>query len=429
MHTNSITVSTDAPTNPAAGFPTQRLRTQEGVPVRNRLTSIHWQRFSVPFEYPVAFTHGLFRQENPLLVEMLSLQKEEKQHRCLIYIDDGVATAQPDLVERIQDYFAAHASRMKLVEAPQVVPGGEQIKICPSHVIAAQKAIHRLGVDRHSYVIAIGGGAVLDAIGFAAATAHRGVRHIRVPSTVLSQNDSGVGVKNGINFNGVKNFMGSFAPPWAVLNDFTLLKTLERRERIGGIAEAVKVALIRDKEFFDWMEANVEQLKTFDSETEEIMIRRGAALHMRQIAHGGDPFEQGSGRPLDFGHWSAHKLEAMTRHEVHHGEAVAIGIALDARYSVLAGLLPEGEELRIVELLEGLGLRTFHPQLIEPTAEGESAILAGLREFQEHLGGELTVTLLSGIGQGVEVNTIDNKLVMASIAWLQVREDRDATAQ
>nr|WP_298523149.1 3-dehydroquinate synthase [uncultured Halomonas sp.] len=429
MHTNSITVSTDAPTNPAAGFPTQRLRTQEGVPVRNRLTSIHWQRFSVPFEYPVAFTHGLFRQENPLLVEMLSLQKEEKQHRCLIYIDDGVATAQPDLVERIQDYFAAHASRMKLVEAPQVVPGGEQIKICPSHVIAAQKAIHRLGVDRHSYVIAIGGGAVLDAIGFAAATAHRGVRHIRVPSTVLSQNDSGVGVKNGINFNGVKNFMGSFAPPWAVLNDFTLLKTLERRERIGGIAEAVKVALIRDKEFFDWMEANVEQLKTFDSETEEIMIRRGAALHMRQIAHGGDPFEQGSGRPLDFGHWSAHKLEAMTRHEVHHGEAVAIGIALDARYSVLAGLLPEGEELRIVELLEGLGLRTFHPQLIEPTAEGESAILAGLREFQEHLGGELTVTLLSGIGQGVEVNTIDNKLVMASIAWLQAREDRDATAQ
>ncbi|WP_216594749.1 3-dehydroquinate synthase [Halomonas sp. PR-M31] len=365
MHTHSVTTLKDAPTNPAAGFPSQQLRTQEEIPVRNRLTSIHWQRFSVPFEYPVAFTHGLFRQQNPLLVEMLSLHKEEKQHRCLIYIDDGVAKTQPDLVERIQDYFAAHASRMKLVEAPQVVPGGEQIKICPSHVIAVQKAIHRLGVDRHSYVIAIGGGAVLDAIGFAAATAHRGVRHIRVPSTVLSQNDSGVGVKNGINFNGVKNFMGSFAPPWAVLNDFTLLKTLERRERIGGIAEAVKVALIRDEEFFDWMETNVEQLKAFDPETEEIMIRRGAALHMRQIAHGGDPFEQGSGRPLDFGHWSAHRLEAMTRHEVHHGEAVAIGIALDARYSVLAGLLPEGEELRIVELLEGLGLRTFHPQLIE----------------------------------------------------------------
>nr|WP_299240802.1 3-dehydroquinate synthase [uncultured Halomonas sp.] len=429
MHTNSVSFFEDALSNSTAAFPSRQLRAEDEVSENTRLTSIQWQRFSVPFEYPVAFTHGLFRQQNPLLVEMLSLHKEEKQHRCLIYIDDGVVTAQPDLVERIQDYFAAHASRMKLVEAPQVVPGGEQIKICPSHVIAAQKAIHRLGVDRHSYVIAIGGGAVLDAIGFAAATAHRGVRHIRVPSTVLSQNDSGVGVKNGINFNGVKNFMGSFAPPWAVLNDFTLLKTLARRERIGGIAEAIKVALIRDKAFFDWMESNVEQLKAFDSEAEETMIRRGATLHMRQIAHGGDPFEQGSGRPLDFGHWSAHKLEALTGHELRHGEAVAIGIALDARYSVLAGLLPEGEELRIVELLEGLGLRIFHPQLIEPTPEGEPAILAGLREFQEHLGGELTVTLLSGIGQGVEVNSIDNKLVMASIAWLQAREGRDATVQ
>ncbi|WP_227370820.1 3-dehydroquinate synthase [Halomonas sp. M20] len=429
MHTNSVSLFEDALSNPTAAFPSQHLRAEDEVSENTRLTSIQWQRFSVPFEYPVAFTHGLFRQQNPLLVEMLSLHKEEKQHRCLIYIDDGVATAQPDLVERIQNYFKAHASRMKLVEPPQVVPGGEQIKICPSQVIAAQKAIHRLGVDRHSYVIAIGGGAVLDAIGFAAATAHRGVRHIRVPSTVLSQNDSGVGVKNGINFNGVKNFMGTFAPPWAVLNDLTLLESLDRRERIAGIAEAVKVALIRDKAFFDWLEANVEKLKAFDPEAEETMIRRGAALHMRQIAHGGDPFEQGSGRPLDFGHWSAHKLEALTGHEVHHGEAVAIGIALDARYSVLAGLLPPGEELRIVELLEGLGLRIFHPQLIEPTSEGEPAILAGLREFQEHLGGELTVTLLSGIGQGIEVNTIDDKRVMESIAWLQAREDSDATAQ
>lgn len=429
MHMNSVTPLKEAPANPPAEFASQQLRGKDEVPLKNRLTSIRWQRFSVPYEYPVAFTHGLFRPENPLLVEMLSLHQEEKQHRCLIYLDEGVATAQPDLVERIQRYFAAHASRMTLVEAPQVVPGGEQIKICPSHVIAAQKAIHRLGVDRHSYVIAIGGGAVLDAIGFAAATAHRGVRHIRVPSTVLSQNDSGVGVKNGINFNGVKNFMGSFAPPWAVLNDLALLTSLARRERIAGIAEAIKVALIRDEEFFNWMETNVEKLRDFDPEAEEIMIRQGAALHMRQIAHGGDPFERGSGRPLDFGHWSAHKLEALTRHEVHHGEAVAIGIALDARYSVLAGLLPEGEELRIVEMLEGLGLRIFHPQLIEPTASGEPAILTGLREFQEHLGGELTVTLLAAIGQGIEVNAIDNELIMQSIAWLQAREDGNATTR
>ncbi|SHE87330.1 3-dehydroquinate synthase [Modicisalibacter ilicicola DSM 19980] len=430
MQTNSAASLDEIPTGRAEAAPASSLSrsSEKGVEGEQR-TSIHWQRFSVPFEYPVAFTRNLFSPDNPLLVEMLAWRQEAKRHRCLIYIDDGVAKAQPGLIERIQAYFATHAARMELVEAPQVVPGGEQIKICPSHLIAAQKAIHRLGVDRHSYVIAIGGGAVLDAIGFAAATAHRGVRHIRVPSTVLSQNDSGVGVKNGINFNGVKNFMGTFAPPWAVLNDLTLLETLERRERIGGIAEAIKVALIRDEAFFTWMESNVDGLRRFDPEAEETMIRRSAALHMRQIAHGGDPFELGSARPLDFGHWSAHKLETLTEHEVHHGEAVAIGIALDARYSVLAGLLAPGEELRIVGLLERLGLRVFHPQLIAPDTSGEAAILTGLREFQEHLGGELTVTLLSGIGQGVEVNAIDSELVMQSIAWLQAREDRHAAAR
>lgn len=397
--------------------------------IAERRTSVSWQRFSVPYEYPVAFTRGLFALENPLLIDMLSLREEDKRHRCLIYIDDGVAAAQDDLVARIEAYFAAHSVRAELLEPPVIVPGGERIKQDLSQIVAAQKAIHRLGVDRHSYVIAIGGGAVLDAIGLAASTAHRGVRHIRIPTTVLSQNDSGVGVKNAVNFHGVKNFIGTFAPPWAVLNDFDMLQSLSRRERIAGISEAIKVALIRDGAFYEWMQSNVEKLASFERGAEEIMIRRSAELHMHQIANGGDPFELGSARPLDFGHWAAHKLEALTHHEVHHGEAVAIGIALDARYSVLAGLLPAGEELRIVSLLETLGLRTFHPQLVEPGAGGEAAILTGLREFREHLGGELTVTLLSAIGRGVEVHAIDADLVMRSIDWLQAREEDHALAR
>jgi 3-dehydroquinate synthase len=263
---------------------------------------------------------------------------------------------------------------------------------------------------------------VLDAVGLAAATAHRGVRHIRVPTTVLSQNDSGVGVKNAVNLNGVKNFVGTFAPPWAVLNDFDLLETLPRRERLAGIAEAIKVALIRDGEFFRWLEANADGLTTFSPKVEERMIRRSAELHMHQIAHGGDPFEQGSARPLDFGHWSAHKLEALTRNHVGHGEAVAIGVALDTRYSVLAGLLPEGEDLRVVTLLERLGLRIWHPALQRTIEDGQLAILAGLREFREHLGGELTVTLLEGIGAGIEVHEIDFDLVEQAIGWLHARE-------
>jgi 3-dehydroquinate synthase len=238
---------------------------------------------------------------------------------------------------------------------------------------------------------------------------------------VLSQNDSGVGVKNAVNFKGIKNYIGTFAPPWAVLNDFDFLQHLPDRERIAGISEAVKVALIRDRAFYLWLEENADALAVFEPAAEEYMVRRSAELHMRQIAHGGDPFEMGSARPLDFGHWSAHKLEAITNHHVRHGEAVAIGIALDARYSVLAGLLPEGEDERIVVLLESLGLRIWHPALESTDARGNLAILVGLQEFQEHLGGELTITLLRDLGTGVEVHEMDASLVQQALGWLKAR--------
>ena len=112
------------------------------------------------------------------------------------------------------------------------------------------------------------------------------------------------------------------------------------------MAEAVKVALIRDAMFFEWLEANADALREFVPAAMARMIRRCAELHMRQIAHGGDPFERGSARPLDYGHWSAHKLEALTGHELRHGEAVAIGVALDTRYSVQIGMLPRERRAR-----------------------------------------------------------------------------------
>ena len=177
----------------------------------------------------------------------------------------------------------------------------------------------------------------------------------------------------------MKNFVGTFAPPFAVLNDFDLLDSLPPREKIAGMAEAVKVALIRDPEFFHWLERNCDALANFEPDAMAYMIRRCAELHMHQIAHGGDPFETGSARPLDFGHWSAHKLESLTHYHVRHGEAVAIGIALDTRYSVLAGLLPEGDEERVCFLLEDLGFQLWHPALRTLDAErhaGDPARLA-----------------------------------------------------
>jgi 3-dehydroquinate synthase len=385
-------------------------------------STCHVQRFTVTYEYPVQFTERLFDPANPVLVDVMARLEPGRRHRCLAFVDDGLLDARPALADEIATYAKRHPGRIELVAPAIAVPGGERVKNELFFIEQIQRRVFEHAIDRHSYVIAIGGGALLDAVGLVAATSHRGVRLIRVPTTVLAQDDSGVGVKNGVNLYGVKNFCGTFAPPFAVLNDLDLLTPLSERDKIAGMAEAVKVALIRDGEFFAWLERTADDLITFRRPAMARMIRRCAELHMHQIANGGDPFEAGSARPLDFGHWSAHKLETLTKHHVRHGEAVAIGMALDARYSALTGLLEAGQDERICALLEHLGFRLWHPGLEVTRPDGALAIFDGLREFLEHLGGELTVTLLAGIGRGVEVHEIDETRMVAALGWLKDRE-------
>jgi 3-dehydroquinate synthase len=384
-------------------------------------TTTYLQRFTVAYEYPVVFTEGLFRPDNPVLARTLARLEPDRRHRCLVFVDEGLLAVRPGLAREIEVYARHHARTIELVAPPLTVPGGEKIKNDLFHIEWMMGLVYDHRLDRHSFILAVGGGAVLDAVGLVAATSHRGIRLVRVPTTVLAQNDSGVGVKNAVNLRGSKNFVGTFAPPFAVLNDLDFVDLLPARDKVAGMAEAVKVALIRDADFFHWLERHALALAAFDRPAMAFMIRRCAELHMHQIAHGGDPFETGSARPLDFGHWAAHKLESLTRHHLRHGEAVAIGIALDTRYSVLAGLLEPGAEERVCALLELLGFRLWSPALEARTAEGGLAVLAGLQEFREHLGGELTVTLLEAIGRGVEVHAIDESLVVEAIRWLAER--------
>jgi 3-dehydroquinate synthase len=390
----------------------------------SRVDDIRQQSFSVAYDYTVAFTHDAFSPGNRCLLDVLAWREPRKRHRCAIFIDAGVLAATPDLAQRIADYAAAHAQSIEFTGAPVVVAGGEACKNDPETVRRLLDGLSQQRIDRHSFAIAIGGGAVLDAVGYAAAIFHRGVRHVRFPTTVLAQDDSGVGVKNAVNALGLKNLVGTFAPPWAVINDSVFIDILPPREKRAGMAEAVKVALIRDRNFFRWLEENATALARFSPPHLDRLIKDTAELHMRQIRLGGDPFEAGSARPLDFGHWSAHKLEQLTRNEVGHGEAVAIGIALDSRYSVATGLLAAHEDERIARLLETLGFTLWHDALKERNPQGRLAVLQGLADFQEHLGGELTITLLAGIGRGIEVHEIDIRIVAQCIDWLEQRARR-----
>ncbi|MBX2823601.1 MAG: 3-dehydroquinate synthase [Gammaproteobacteria bacterium] len=387
----------------------------------DREVSTSWQRFSIAYEFPVSFTDQVFAVDNPVLLETLTRIEPDKRHRLAIFIDAGVVEAIPELTGEIQRYIDEHQQHLELVTEPVPMPAGEKLKSDLHFIEQMQKVVQEYHIDRHSYIIGIGGGALLDAVGLVAATSHRGIRHVRIPTTVLSQNDSGVGVKNGVNLFGQKNYIGTFAPPFAVINDYRFIRKLPDRDKIAGMAEAVKVALIRDRVFYEWLEKNADALATFEPDAMAYMIKRCAELHMHQIAHGGDPFETGSARPLDYGHWSAHKLETLTRYHVRHGEAVAIGLALDTRYSVLQGLLAPGEEERVCFLLEHLGFKLWHPALMIEDAQGHYELLKGLRDFREHLGGELTITLLEALGTGVEVHEMNEANVLEALQWLAQR--------
>jgi 3-dehydroquinate synthase len=380
---------------------------------------VHQQRFSVSFEYPVAFVTGAFGADETL-GWAVTRREPERRHPVLVVLDGGLVAAQPNLPATIGRYIEHRAAKLELRAAPVVLPGGEQVKNDPAIVDRLHTELARARLDRHAAVIVVGGGAVLDAAGYAASTAHRGIRCVRLPSTVLAQCDGGVGVKTGINGHSAKNFSGTFAPPYAVIDDFALLATLPLREARAGMAEAVKVALVRDAELFGWLEANAGALAEARAPELATLVRRCAALHLAHIAQGGDPFETGSARPLDYGHWSAHKLELMSAHELRHGEAVAIGMLLDARYAEQQGLLSSAERARIEGLLAALGLPRFHPALLERRA-GKLSVLTGLQDFREHLGGALTVTLLEGIGRGRELGHVDEAGVEAAIAWLAER--------
>jgi len=374
------------------------------------------QSFSVRFDYKVFFTTHLFSRDNPTLREFLETQKKPNtQPKIFFVLDEQVVKHHPDLINKIRSYFN-ELSSFALVADMLILPGGEMAKNDEQLFYKIVTAVNTHKIDRHSYLVAIGGGSILDLAGYAAAISHRGIRHIRIPTTVLSQNDSGVGVKNGINYFNKKNFLGTFAPPVAVFNDFHFLTTLEDVDWRSGISEAIKVALIKDAPFFQWLQDNASLLAKRDMPAMQYLVKRCADLHMQHI-RGGDPFEMGSSRPLDFGHWAAHKLEQLANFNIRHGEAVAIGIALDSVYSHLSGRLSKEALVQILDLIKILGLDVTHPLL--DVSNNKSPLLLGLEEFREHLGGKLTITLLNGIGKGEEVHEMDGSLIQQASQYLK----------
>jgi 3-dehydroquinate synthase len=365
--------------------------------------------FSVPFVHRLRFTEDALGRDSEVLLDVLT-PSGEALPRVQFWVDQAVALANPDLLERIERFQRLHSDRIRPAGNIQLVVGGEAVKN-DIHILERMvKCFNAADLDRRSYVVVIGGGAVLDAVGFAVAIAHRGLRLVRLPTTTLAQADSGVGVKNGVNLFQKKNWLGSFAVPWAVVNDAALLDTLGPRDFRCGFSEAVKVSLLKDRKLFEHICEVAPRIAGRDREAAGSVIRASAEWHLRHITQGGDPFEMLEARPLDYGHWSAHKLEPMSDFALRHGEAVAIGVAIDTVYSSLVHGLPERDAESVLTCLTDLGFSLDHPLLADT-----ETLFGGLEEFRQHLGGRLTLTMLERVGSAIDVHTVERSAMLEAI--------------
>ncbi len=381
--------------------------------------------FTVPVTHRLRFTRDVLGAEQRVLADLLE-PSGERAARVQFWIDEHVSNARPELQHQLWAFCRAHADRVVPTGKAQLVAGGEACKNDIHLLERMLKVFHAADLDRRSYIVVIGGGAVLDAVGFAAAIAHRGIRLVRLPTTTLAQADSGIGVKNSVNLFGKKNWIGTFAVPWAVINDAALLDTLSQRDFVCGFSEAVKVSLLKDAAMFDALCHLAPSIARREPSASQEMIRASARLHLNHITQGGDPFEADEARPLDFGHWSAHKLEVMTDFSLRHGEAVAIGVAIDTVYSSLVHGLPKVDAHRVLRCLVKLGFHLDHPVLADA-----NTLFQGLEEFRQHLGGRLTLTMLHRVGQPLNVHDVDRDKMCEAIESVAeyVRASHSATAR
>jgi len=382
-------------------------------------------RVSPQFSHRIFFTEDALDPANPTLANAIFGDEESPEPlRVFACFDEGLLSHHPDLPVQLTSTLGTmerSGRKVELVAEPTPLPGGEACKNDWALVEQLWTALNAYPLSRHSRVLVIGGGAVLDLVGFAVATAHRGLRLVRMPTTTLAQGDSGVGVKCGVNRFGQKNWVGALAPPWAVVNDLTFLDTQPERERRAGLAEALKVALVRSPELFEYLEENTAALNALQRQAVHHAVIEGGRIHADHIANGGDPFEQGESRPLDFGHWSAHKLEQLSGFELSHGEAVAVGMVIDLHYAHRIGLLAESDLRRILDVASRMGLLTAleSPSVIRELSSAsqssDAPLLRGFEEFRLHLGGQLCLCMVTGPGQSSDVNVVDHDALQQAL--------------
>ncbi|TXI13071.1 MAG: 3-dehydroquinate synthase [Polynucleobacter sp.] len=311
-------------------------------------------------------------------------------------------TVAPLYADRVVKTLESLGQKVRLV----VLPDGEVYKTWET----LQKIFDALlesGADRKSTLVALGGGVIGDMTGFAAACYMRGIRFIQVPTTLLSQVDSSVGGKTGINHPLGKNMVGAFYQPQAVIADLDTLQTLPPKELAAGLAEVIKHGAIADANFFQWLEGNIDSLNACDPKAMEHAVLRSCEIKSNVVAQ--DEKEGGVRATLNFGHTFGHAIEAgMGYGEWLHGEAVGCGMVMAADLSVRVGQLTTDEAERLKKLVAALKLPTVPPRL------GLERYMDLMSVDKKAEGGEVRYILLNGIGRST-IKAVDDQLVAQTL--------------
>lgn len=341
--------------------------------------------------YPIYIGADLLSQHNLILPHLAGAQ-------AMIVTNETVA---PLYLESVQ----AVLGDIQTLDTV-ILPDGEQYKNLET-LNRIFDALLEARHNRKTTLIALGGGVVGDMTGFAAAAYQRGVDFIQVPTTLLSQVDSSVGGKTGVNHPRGKNMIGAFHQPNAVLIDTNVLDTLPVRELSAGLAEVIKYGLIADAEFFRWLEANIEALLNRNAEALAYAIERSCQIKADVVA--ADEREGGVRAILNLGHTFGHAIEAVQGYGSWlHGEAVAAGMVMAARLSEALGWLSPEIVVRTDKLIAAAGL-----PIAPPATMTVDDFLEAMSVDKKVLDGRVRLVLLKACGQAVVTSDFDSKHLMA----------------
>ena len=321
------------------------------------------------------------------------------QRRICIVTDSTVAGLYAQEVERLLRPVCRELSVF-------VIPAGEENKTL-SHVQEIYEHLIRNGMDRQDLLVALGGGVTGDMTGFAAATYLRGIRFIQIPTTLLSQVDSSIGGKTGVDFGKYKNMVGAFYMPSLVYIAVHTLQTLPDEQLSCGMGEVLKHGLIRDAEYYEWTLSNMFEIAEKDPQILMKMIEGSCRIKRAVVEK--DPTEKGERALLNFGHTIGHAIEAKKNFTLLHGQCVALGCTAAAYISWKRGLLEEGEYYEIRDMMVGFGLPISFDGL------SSQEILEATKHDKKMSAGTIRFILLRGIGEAFIDDTVTDEEMRRAI--------------